>query len=369
MEVEKLELADFRNYPQTRVELSSGLNLVLGRNGQGKTNLLEALYLLCSFGSHRVSQLAPLIRTGADRAVVRALGRSRGRRLEVDAEVRGAGGLRLRVNRVSMRAPEVAEGGFAAVLFSPEDLAVVKGPPEERRRFIDRAAAQVRPRAARQRLEFDRILRQRNGALRAAEISSRARESLEVWDEQWVEAATAVVLDRCEVLDELAPRVRGHYQDVSGDEGPRIDYRASWVDGDPPEGRDAVSAALRSALDASRPRDLERGLTNTGPHRDDLDLRLGGADVRTFASQGEQRSVALALRLAERDLIAAVRGEDPILLLDDVFSELDEGRRSRLAALIAGSRQTITTATDPAGVPVAPQRSFWVRAGEVKMDE
>lgn len=363
MEVQALELTDFRNYEKARLRLGPGLNLVVGENGQGKTNLVEAIYVLGARGSHRVSHIAPLVRAGAERAILRAEATVAGRTLTIDAEIKRAGGIRTRVNRAST-ATNPALSGIAAVMFSPEDLALAKGGPEDRRRFIDQVAAKVRPRAEADRLGFDRALRQRNGALKAAQSSDRARSSLEVWDDQVTKSGAVVVVHRMAALDAMGSSIPAHYGDLAGYGGVEVRYSATWVS-DEASTPEEIAASLKAALEADRGKDLERGVTHSGPHRDDLNLTIDGADARVFASQGEQRSLVLSLRLAERDLVAETRREPPILLLDDVFSELDDHRRGRLAQMISGGGQTICTATSDAGLPVAPARIARVSAGEI----
>lgn len=367
--MQTLELADFRNYEQALVEFTSGLNLLHGDNGQGKTNLLEAIFMLCALGSHRVAGVAPMVRNGADRAIVRASGLARARKLEVDAEIRLAGGIRARVNRVGVAATQMGASGFASVLFSPEDLELVKGEPEFRRRFLDHVATQIGSLAATERHEFERVLRQRNGALKAAPFRPRAMESLEVWDEQLARTGSALVSNRLEVLDLLAPRARDHLEELAGGGELSLVYRPTWASGPVPDGAESIFAALREGIRSARSKDLERGFSSVGPHRDDLEITIEGNDARTFASQGEQRSVALAMRLAERDAISQVRAEDPILLLDDVFSELDDARQGRLASLIYSAGQTIVTATALERLPVAPRRVLKVENGTVALDE
>lgn len=373
MEVRTLRLMDFRNYAEAHVELGPGVNVVVGRNGQGKTNLLEAVYVLSAVGSYRAPNHAALVRHDAERAVIRAGAGSRGRDIEIAAEVRRTGGIRLLVNRVPLERAREMEGMLGAVLFSPEDLSLVKGGPEERRRYLDHAAQRGRPAIAAKRQELDRALKQRNGVLRAAQVNRRALRTLEVWDEQVARIGAAVVRNRMDVLEALRPHVaRRHGEVGAGDL--EFTYRAAWLgEEDAQPGRDAVGgppasllpggdpgavddaltrqleSALRAALTGSLERDIERAVTSVGPHRDDLDVRLAGVEARSFASQGEQRSIALSLRLAERDLAAEVLGENPVLLLDDVFSELDEGRRAQLGDLIRGTGQAIVTATSLAG--------------------
>ena len=380
MEVRSLRLMDFRNYAEAYVELGPGVNIVVGRNGQGKTNLLEAVYVLSAVGSYRAPNNAALVRHEAERAVIRATAGSHGRDIEIAAEIRRAGGIRLLLNRVPLERAREMEGMLGAVLFSPEDLALVKGGPEERRRYLDHAAARGRPAVAAKRQELDRALKQRNGVLRAAQVNKRALRTLEVWDEQLTRIGAAVVRSRMEVLRALRPHIARRHAEVGAAVSGEIEltYQASWLEGVvlpagpgllAGTGEDALTRALEGSLGAALgkalERDIERGVTTTGPHRDDLDLRLAGVDARSFASQGEQRSIALALRLAERDLAADVLGEDPVLLLDDVFSELDEPRRAQLSALIRSTGQALVTTTHLAGHEDG-DRTYEVEAGVIR---
>lgn len=373
MEVIRLELTDFRNYGQVDIELAAGVNAVVGRNGQGKTNLLEAVYVLSSLASHRVSSSVPMIRHGTDRAVVAGSGEIRERQTRVDVELRSGAGVRARVNRVAMDRHRHDLAGFASVLFSPEDLQLAKGGPEERRRFLDHVSAGARPLAAVERLEFERVLRQRNGALKASQFNPRAASSLDVWDEQFARAGAVLVRNRLEVLTRLRPIAQSHYRVLvatsGGEKAPTMSYRASWVARDVEIDEEGSEEELMSqislALAESRSREVERGTSLVGPQRDDLDLMLGNEEVRTFSSQGEQRTLALALRLGERDLVADARGESPILLLDDVFSELDDSRRAQLGDLISKGGQTIATATGADFLPVDPSRILTVDDGKV----
>jgi len=253
----------------------------------------------------------------------------------------------------------------AAVAFSPDDLVIVKGGPEERRRLLDQGAGRLRALATAERQEFERILRQRTGLLKAAPSSQRALATLDVWDESFARAGAVLVRNRLSVLERLRPEVVRRYRAVAGSAAEvALEYRAAWMEG-PPGGEEEIREALAAALAKARPRDLERGVSTAGPHRDDLEVLLDGMDARVFASQGEQRSLALSLRMAERDLVAESRGEDPILLLDDIFSELDDARREHLVAMVAGSGQTIATATTAAGWPLTVERTLAVEAGMV----
>ena len=377
MQLRGLVLTDFRNYAEASVEFSPGLNLVVGRNGQGKTNLLEAINVLSGLGSHRGAAGEAMVRQGAERAALSGTGSVGGRNVRVDAEVKRTGGTRLLVNRVAVERMSASSsaGMLVAVAFSPDDLVIVKGGPEERRRVLDQGAARVRPLGGAERQEFDRVLRQRTGLLKAAPTSQRALATLDVWDESFAGAGAVVVRNRLAVLDKLRPEVLRRYRSVAGLAAEiSMEYRASWL----PEGselagklqsgvvaEDELRAALFDSLARARSRDLERGVSTVGPHRDDVEVLLEGADARLFASQGEQRSLALSLRMAERDLVAADRGEDPILLLDDIFSELDESRRGHLVEMVAASGQTIATATSGAGWPVAVSRTLTVEGGRV----
>ena len=369
-----LHLMDFRNYAEASVEFTPGLNLVVGRNGQGKTNLVEAINVLCGLGSHRGATAEAMVRQDTERAVISGTGTAHGREVRVDAEIKRSGGTRLLVNRVAVER-QGTSAALVAVAFSPDDLVIIKGGPEERRRLLDQGAARVRPLAGTERQEFERVLRQRTGLLKAVPNSSRALTTLDVWDESFARAGAVVVRNRLAVLDNLRPEVQRRYRAVSGLQTEvSVEYRASWMEGAgslslgagaPKLTEEGIRAVLLDALAQARPRDLERGVSTVGPHRDDLEVLLEGADARLYASQGEQRSLALSLRMAERDLVAEARGEDPILLLDDIFSELDDARREHLVAMVASSGQTVATATSGAGWPLAVAQTLTVDAGRV----
>lgn len=361
-----LQVTDFRNYADARVEFSPGLNLVVGRNGQGKTNLVEAVNVLCGLGSHRGATGEAMVRHGAERSIISGRGEAAGREIRVDAELRRTGGTRLLVNRV---AADRLGGtvGLVTVTFSPDDLVIIKGPPEERRRLLDQGAARLRPLATTERAEFEKVLRQRTGLLKAAPQSSRALASLDVWDESFARAGAVVVRNRLEVLDRLRPQTRRRYAAVAGDAASSevgLQYQASWSE-EALVDEAQIRGAILQALGKARSRDLERGVSTVGPHRDDVEVLLGNCDARIYASQGEQRSLALSLRMAERDLVCEARGEDPILLLDDIFSELDELRRDHLLEMVATSGQTIATTASGAGWQMAVQRTLVVDAGRV----
>ncbi|HLF70302.1 MAG TPA: DNA replication/repair protein RecF [Actinomycetota bacterium] len=356
MEILHLTLKDFRNYETADVTFDGGLNIVVGPNGHGKTNLLEAVHVMATMSSHRSATVGPMVRFDADTAIIRAQGKARARSVSVDAEIRRTGGVRVLVNKVPIERAEAASV-ISAVLFSPEDLNLTKGGPEERRRFLDQTCVKLRPLSGAERQEFERVLKQRNGVLKAATSNPRAVKHLEVWTEQLIKTGSVVARNRLELLSRITGPIQRRHGEVAATGQPvTLGYEASWVQGAPPMSLDGISVSLRTAVEASLPRDIERGLSLVGPHRDDIAIRLDDVDARTYASQGEQRSLALAMRLAERDILTEENGEEPILLLDDVFSELDEFRRSHLAELVEVAGQTIATTTSDEGLGLAGRR-------------
>lgn len=366
MQIDTLNLLNFRNYEQAEAGFSPGLNVIVGPNGQGKTNLLEAVHALSTLGSHRTSSASALIQHGRDSAVIRARGFAKARSVSVDCEIRRTGGVRLLVNKVALERSADAALILTAVLFSPEDLSLCKGGPEERRRFLDHASARVRPLAASERHDFERVLKQRNGVLKASLANPRALRQLDVWTDKFIETGTIIIRNRLALLEDVSARAAEHYIQISGSgDAPIFSYEPSWCEAIE---KDAVFSQLKTALERAAQHELQRGATLVGPHRDDLGIYLSEQDSRTFASQGEQRSLALSMRLAERDLVARARGEDPILLLDDVFSELDDSRREQLAELVMGAGQTITTTTNIQGLPVSSAHTLRVDGGKVFVD-
>lgn len=364
MEVTKIDLINFRNYETAGTSFDGGFNLIVGQNGQGKTSLLEAVYCLSALGSHRAPSVGSMIRHGEESAVVRAAVTSSGSQLGVEAEIVRGAGMKVWVNKQRV-GRGARERGVAAILFSPEDLEMVKGSPEQRRRFLDQAAARVRPVTASDRQEFEKALRQRNGVLKAARANPRALKQLEVWTEQVAITGGAVVANRLAALGQLLPAVRRRYRELASGEPPELSYQASWAEQLPAPDRASITETLRQRLEMGRDRDMEAAGTLAGPHRDDLLIELGGSGARLYASQGEQRSLALSLRLAERDVATEVHGEEPILLLDDVFSELDQSRRVRLGELVSTPGQTIATATAADSLPVKGGRTLLVEKGRL----
>ncbi|MEX2289219.1 MAG: DNA replication/repair protein RecF [Mycobacteriales bacterium] len=365
MYVSHLSLADFRSWSTLELELAAGSTALIGANGQGKTNLVEALGYVATLASHRVAADAPLVRAGAERAVVRARVERDDRSTLVELEVNPGKTNRARVNRGPVpRAREVL-GILRTVLFAPEDLALVRGDPAERRRFLDDLLVSTAPRYAGIRADYDRVLKQRNALLKTAFLARRSgggdMRTLDVWDAHLARVGAELLSARLGLVAALGPRVLEAYGAVAGRAtgergGTTLDYRSSLGaalpqdNGEPSRDRELLAAALLSELARVRPQEIERGVSLVGPHRDELLLGLSGLPVKGYASHGESWSYALALRLASYDLLRADGGE-PVLVLDDVFAELDEGRRGRLAELVAGADQLLVTAAVPADVP------------------
>ncbi|MGZ4664014.1 MAG: DNA replication/repair protein RecF [Frankiaceae bacterium] len=373
MHVTSLELVDFRSYPQVVVELPPGPTAFIGANGHGKTNLVEAVGYLATLGSHRVAVDAPLVRMGASRAVVRGRVQRPERELIIEVEVIPGRGTRARVNRTAVPRPRDVLGLLRTVLFAPEDLAVVKGDPAERRRFLDQFLTVRTPRFASVRSDYERALRQRNTLLRTAAATRRPvaqLQTLDVWDGHLAAAGAQLLAGRLDTVDALRPMVEKCYSGLAAG-SVQLEY-CSALPGlsDLPlargaADRGAIEALLVAELSRLRAREVERGLTLVGPHRDDLGLSLGGLPARGYASHGESWSLALALRLACWELLRE-EADDPVLVLDDVFAELDTTRRSRLAEVAAGAEQVLVTAAVAADVP--PQLHgvrYRVEAGEV----
>lgn len=406
MHVTRLALIDFRSYAAAELSLEPGVSTMLGANGQGKTNLVEAVAYLSTLGSHRVATDAPLVRSGSERAILRAAVTVAGQDSLVELEINPGRANRARLNRAPLSRPREVLGVLRTVLFAPEDLALVKGDPEQRRRFLDDLLVASAPRYAGVRADYERVLRQRTallkslrfrppgrpaagaGAVRAlgqdaaghgpagpggpsglagtgpAPVSPAAR-TLDVWDEHLAVAGAELLAARIRLASALRPLVAKSYAAVSGADGEAgISYRRSLRgsgqgghgpvtaadSGEPPADPARLADDLREALAGARAEELERGVCLVGPHRDDLELRIGGLPARGYASHGESWSMALALRLAAFDLLRT-GGDDPVLLLDDVFAELDADRRERLAGLVAGAEQVLVTAAVPQDVP------------------
>jgi DNA replication and repair protein RecF len=377
--VRHLSVTDFRSWAAAEVAFEPGPSVLVGPNGQGKTNLVEAVGYCATLGSHRVATDAPLIRVGAERAVVRTAVVSAGRELLVELEINPGRANRARLNRTPLPRAREALGVLRSVLFAPEDLALVRGDPGERRRFLDELLVQRQPRYAGVRADYERVLKQRGALLKTAGLARRGGgtgdlRTLDVWDGHLATYGAELLAGRLALVAALAPLVAAAYAEIAAGRprgragagsagggqagggstdgaGASIDYSCSLGDALPPAAESEVlAAAMLAELARVRPAEVERGVTLVGPHRDDLVLTLGGQPARGYASHGESWSYALALRLGSYELLSADGGE-PVLILDDVFAELDLARRGRLAAIAAKAEQVLVTAAVPEDVP------------------
>jgi len=389
--VARLSLTDFRNYRSAELSFEPGATVIVGRNGQGKTNLVEAIGYLATLGSHRVSSDQALIRSGADAAIVRALLSSGGREVLLELQLNRQGANRAQVNRGTAKPRDLPRYAHT-VLFAPEDLAIVRGEPSVRRRMLDGLLVQRVPRLAGVMADYDRVLKQRNSLLKSARARGLAASqltTLDIWDERLVELGAELVDRREELVAELREPLAAAYRSIVDDDH-RPELRSVLsIDGADPddEQTDAASAPgddradgsaagastaerFAAALTALRRRELERGVTLAGPHRDDVLLLLNGLPAKGYASHGESWSFALALRLACAELLRrdSTTG-DPVLVLDDVFAELDRMRRERLAAAVGGYEQVLITAAVLEDVPdPLSHRVIRIAAGEVVDD-
>ena len=356
MHVRTLAVTDFRSWEQVELTLEPGVTVFVGANGEGKTNLLEALGYLTTLGSHRVATDAPLIRQGAERAVVGAAVVHDGRELTVELEITPGRANRARINRAPVPRPRDVLGILRSVLFAPEDLALVRGDPGERRRFLDDLLVTRAPRLAGVRADYDKVLRQRSALLKTAGHRAGGRpadvRTLDVWDGHLARHGSELLAARLNLLATLGPHVVRGYAGVAPDSRPvELRYRASLGEVPPgPADAGQLEAVLLTELARVRAQELERGLCLVGPHRDDLELLLDGIPAKGYASHGESWSFAVALRLGSYDLLRA-EGAEPVLLLDDVFAELDRHRRTRLAEVALAAEQVLVTAAVAEDVP------------------
>ena len=374
MHVSRLTLHDFRSYPEADVEMGPGPVSFIGANGQGKTNLVEAVEYLSRLDSHRVSSDVPLVRAGADRAVVRAEVVRGERTALLELEIIPGKSNRGRINRGDLPRVRDLVGVLRTVTFAPGDLELVKGDPPDRRHFLDALLVLRTPRLAGVKADYDRVLRQRNTLLKTAGRNRRAEiATLDIWDENLAQLGGELVAQRLRLLDDLAPHLaEAHVRVAAGAAANRravsAVYRSS-TELDPAE-RDAgaIGRTLLDQMAARRGDELDRGISLVGPHRDEVVLSIGELPAKGYASHGESWSLALALRIASFELLRD-EGDDPVLILDDVFAELDEGRRQQLAQLVATAEQVLVTAAVAEDVPVelAGQR-FSVRDGRVTRD-
>ena len=394
MYVRHLSVSNFRSYESAELPLSPGITTLVGLNGQGKTNLVEAIGYLATLSSHRVANDQPLVRFGASQAVIRGLVVRDGRETLVELELNPGRANRARLGRSPMQRPREVLGTLRTVLFAPEDLALVKGDPSERRRFLDELLVARQPRWAGVRSDYDKVLRQRNALLKSAapvlrrgaryrprpaeEAGDDARASalhtLDIWNDHLATVGSQLLYARLRLMRDLGPYLSKAYDEVSaGQSDARVSYKsslreevaASIAAGEVPEAEE-LRAQVLAALEEARPREVERGVSLVGPHRDDVVLTLGELPAKGYASHGESWSFALGLKLAAYQLLRHDLGEDPVLILDDVFAELDSGRRERLAAMIADCEQVLITAAVDEDVPSSlAGQEYAVRLGEV----
>jgi DNA replication and repair protein RecF len=379
--VAHLALQDFRSYESAEIALDPGISAFLGPNGHGKTNLVEAIGYVALHGSHRVSTDAPLVRHGAQRAIVRAGIVRDERKALIELEINPGRANRARLNGSPVQRPREVLGVLRTVLFAPEDLVLVKGDPGERRRFLDELLTVRAPRFAGVRSDYDRVLKQRNALLKSAAAHRRAPgpevlSTLDVWDTHLARTGAELLGGRLELVAALGPLVAKAYAALAPGGAADLEYRASIAGrsvgagrsdetGELSTDRAQLAEALLAGMAEARKNELERGVSLVGPHRDELLLKLGDLPARGYASHGESWSFALALRLASYELLRA-DGDDPVLILDDVFAELDTGRRTRLAELVAQAEQVLITAAVPEDVPERLSgATYEVASGEV----
>lgn len=384
MIVTHLNLTNFRNYEHLAVDIHLGSNLFVGSNGQGKTNLVEALGYLSTLGSHRVSADHALIRSGQESAIVRARLSHDDREVLAEVQINRAGANRAQINRSAIKTRELPRY-FSSVLFAPEDLALVRGEPSGRRRFLDELLILRAPRMSAVISDYERVLRQRNTLLKSARNARGDLSTLDIWDERLVTLGSEIIIARSWLVDELDPEVTRSYASIAGADhaaglSSRLSIFAASIEEDTPDATamrpgtlalDVVAADFRSALARLRRAELDRGITLAGPHRDDLVLELNGLPARGYASHGESWSFALAIKLASATVLRRESSTgDPVLILDDVFAELDESRRGRLASAVADFEQVLITAAVFNDVPnELASNTVRIQGGKVVGDE
>ncbi len=375
MYVTAIELVDFRSYEHVQLSLRAGVTVLVGRNGQGKTNVVEALGYLATLGSHRVASDQPLVRHGAKVAVVRAAVERTGRRLLLEIEVVPGKSNRARINKSPLPRPRELLGVLRTVMFAPEDLTLVRGDPDARRSFLDELMTLRTPRLAGVKADYERTLKQRNALLKSA-MGTRGSfdtSTLAVWNDHLVQLGSELLHERLTLVSDLQGPVRDAYADLAPAGGEaRLDYRASWTGTpalDPQRSREAIAGEFGDSLQRVEKDELQRGVTLAGPHRDDLVLLLGDHPAKGYASHGESWSMVLALRLASFELLR-IDGDDPVLILDDVFAELDSTRRERLAQMVVGAEQVLVTAAVADDIPrTLSGDRFTVDAGLITADQ
>jgi DNA replication and repair protein RecF len=382
MHVKHLTLSNFRNYETVELPLTTGVNLLVGKNGQGKTNLAEAIFFAATLSSHRVSGYLPLIRQGENKAIVRVLARFEDRENLLELELNADTPNRARINKSDTPRVRDILGYVNAIIFSPEDLDIVKRDPSNRRTFIDELIVQLSPRMSAVYSDYERVLKQRNTLLKSAKNMTSSRSgltTLDSWDQSLIKIGSEIIATRYDIAQRIAPYLSEAYAAIADEKNdPSIQLKSSLISNEAEtDGTNAllvtgdkseIEELYRSRLALVRTKEIERGMTLVGPHRDDLLLLLGTLPAKGYISHGESWSYALALKLASASLIRKdARAGDPILILDDVFAELDTTRRSRLAALISHNEQVIITAAVAEDVPSELRATkFKVTAGTLE---
>lgn len=383
MHIKHLSLSNFRNYSTLELPLQPGVNLLVGRNGQGKTNLVEAIFYAATLNSHRVSGYLPLVKHQQDKAVMRILAGFEDRENLIELELNVSGANRARINRSDTPRVRDVLGLVSAVIFSPEDLDIVKRDPSNRRAFIDDLLVQLTPRLAGVFSDYDRVLKQRNTLLKTSRNlpkDSPGLDTLAAWDDSLIKLGTEIIAFRQDLIKRIAAPLLSSYEAIADEKNnPSIKYKSSLTGSNivEPEvfeedflvtsDREEIETQFRTKLELVKSKELERGISLVGPHRDDLVLYLGDYPAKGFVSHGESWSYALALKLASAQLLREeARAGDPILILDDVFAELDSTRRTRLANLVSDNEQVLITAAVVEDVPteLSANRIF-VTAGEI----
>ena len=383
MHIKHLSLSNFRNYSTLELPLQPGVNLLVGRNGQGKTNLVEAIFYAATLNSHRVSGYLPLVKHQQDKAVMRILAGFEDRENLIELELNVSGANRTRINRSDTPRVRDVLGLVSAVIFSPEDLDIVKRDPSNRRAFIDDLLVQLTPRLAGVFSDYDRVLKQRNTLLKTSRNlpkDSPGLDTLAAWDDSLIKLGTEIIAFRQDLIKRIAAPLLSSYEAIADEKNnPSIKYKSSLTGSNivEPEvfvedflvtsDREEIETQFRTKLELVKSKELERGISLVGPHRDDLVLYLGDYPAKGFVSHGESWSYALALKLASAQLLREeARAGDPILILDDVFAELDSTRRTRLANLVSDNEQVLITAAVVEDVPteLSANRIF-VTAGEI----
>ena len=359
MLITNLNLNNYRSYTTLDLSLDPGVSIFVGKNGEGKTNIAEAVLYLTFLSSHRASGNTPLIKLGNQSAYIRAKVKYPEREILVELEINSDKANRAKVNQNQVRSQKEIFGIVQTIYFSPEDLDIVRGDPSERRRFIDQLLTLRSPRIAGVISDYERAVKQRNSLLK----TRASADALNPWDKQVAELGGELITLRMLALDELKPIFNQVYKDISDTKPAEIVYKSSIEN--PSLNQEENSEKIMERLVNNRGAELERGLTLTGPHRDDLLLILGDHLVKGYASHGESWSIALSLKLATYNLLKS-DGLSPILILDDVFSELDEERRERLAEIAKGADQTIITVAVENDLPKSiTGTKYLVRAGMV----